>query len=209
MDISEIDFDSSKFIINNIFFNESANLFASIIGYKNSDIILDNFEISIKNIKIIDIIYGSENTKLLLEFMKTDNTTYNYIKKIDSVIVKKVFDDRHKLFGEDIKFDIIDNIYRKCINLPNNVNDAPFIEAFAIGNYTKIFDKNENIIEINDLKKNNIIQANIIFDSITYSVNKYKANIIIKEMQIKRNIASDDTSLFCSESEHDEIHFAN
>ena len=175
MEFEEVDF-------NNIEFNDLVyfdDTFVSRIFYNKSEkLIFYTYDVKLNQInKILD------RYILELEFLSESQEFYEFMNDMDNNIISKVVDEGESIFGQKPKHDTVENLFKRSIYLPKEIKNNPTFNVILSQNF-KIYDKNNEQININELKEGYRIKLKLNLVNITFKPNMYHLIYVCEEIKI-------------------------
>lgn len=170
-------------------YNNSISVYESKILYNNNDFIL-----CVDKMCLLGI-YKEKNEDIIeLSFIKSNNMFYTFVYNLDSRIIDLLFTKSIPLFNIQFKKENIEDLYKKCLLVPNNVYECPKLKLVCDENIT-IYNIDGDKIELYDLHENCEIKMQILFDKIIFEKNKCFIKCVIKCIDVTSNICKQQNEL--------------
>ena len=188
--------------LDNLIYNDNSNIYQSKLLYDKNN--LDTIQINSGPLKICDL-YNKNGTNYIdFEFLPSNQKLYEFITRIDEAIINDLYNRSQHLLGFKLNFDTIVNMYQKTISLPKNIPSLPLLTCI-LSNNCKFEDVNGELLNYENLKKNNEVSVSLKFDIIEFYKNKYKLSIETSHIKINNYVSQSMHSFFDDcESENSE-----
>ena len=184
-----LDVICDKISYNDPVFDSNKSCYRSIIKYDNSELILNT-----PKMKVID----NDDDNIILEFITKYSKFYDFITNIELLNIDTTLSNSKKWLGINTTKNIINNLYKRSIELPKALNNNPNVRL-RINEDTKIIDKNGECIN-NTYIDNNIVECTIYLKELVFTKNIFYLEMELKEIRIKEYIGETFNCLF-SETE--------
>jgi hypothetical protein len=151
--------------------NEYSNTYKLKLIYNNNDLVVKSNEMKIYNLQYNELDFNN----ISCQFIKTNNLFYNFIQKLNTVVIKLLCEKSMALLGVQFKYNNLIDLYKNCIEIPKNVYECPIINLICEKNICANLCNDSNV------------DVDVLFDTIIIDKNKCFMECKIKNINLITN----------------------
>lgn len=114
------------------------------------------------------------NGIVYLEFLNYQNNEYHKVLELEDYIIDYFSKNSEDLMGKFVSKHVFKNMFRSIINLPNNLQDMPYIKVLPRSNITA--------------KPGYLVNVELIFDKIIFMESYYYIICILNQLEYDSNM---------------------
>lgn len=194
-------------------YQEEDSIYSSTVQYEDGENEGD-FYIKTSRLRVDEIQKVGNLTKITVEFLLSDPKFYEVVRSIDNYVVDEIVKNGDEWFGISPKYDTIENLFKKTVQLPDRLEKFPRMDIFVVGE-VEVIDKNGDNVSIDNLKVNNEIVAVLQLRNIEFHINKYNLIYTVEKVEIcnyfcqSSHYLFDDSDELDSMNDNSETNFVN
>ena len=127
-----------------------------------------------------------------LMYTKDDEEIVEWFETLESTLVNLIFQKKHLWFQDDVEYGDIENFFNPITRAYKggkyHLIRTSIVKNKNTNQYTcNVYDENENILPITDIKENNLIIPIVELLGIKFSARSFQLDIIGKQMMVLNN----------------------
>ncbi len=190
-------------IIDDPIYNKKNNSFSSnlslIISRDDGNHVMQDFVFQTDKMRVNEINSSLPNDKhigeIILEFQNNYPDFYKFIYGFDLFVLENVFNNGSRWFGNNPKFDTLDQLFERTIVPQEELDKNPTLNLLVDGNCT-IEDKNGDRIVFSDLKIENEVSCILNIEKIVFLENKFYLDVKIDKIIVEDYVCQQTEYLF-------------